>query len=123
VYVFAIDENGKSVLLFPDATAGNVEHRFPLNVEKTDALPAEIPLRGRNIPFSFTPGLDAFVLLTTAVALPDPGALEGEAVRPASSRGLLDPLTALLAQGASRGLAITTPVEWSIERFTIRTLK
>jgi hypothetical protein len=123
VYVFAIDQNGESVLAFPSDAAGNVENRLPLNVDKLDQLPIEIPLGRRDLfKFKDPGGVDTFVLLTTAIALPNPSALAGEAVR-ATSRSLADPLTTLLVQGGTRGIRMTTPTDWSIERLTIKTRK
>jgi hypothetical protein len=121
VYVFSIDENGASTLLFPNLAGGNVENLFPIDVQNLARLPREIRLVSTRVPFQFLPGIDTFVLLTSAVALPNLSVLEGEAVRPAVSRGVLDPLSALLTSRGVRTADLTTPVGWSIERFTIRT--
>jgi hypothetical protein len=70
-------------------------------------------------------GTDTYVMITTETALPDPSVLEGDAV---ASRGLdrggSDPLSRLLgATGTGqRGLSVTTPTDWSIERLMIRSV-
>jgi len=122
VYVFTVDSEGKSQLLFPLATGGNVENVFPPPTIQAGQLPKQIQL-GRSPLFTFDPGVTTFILLTTATALPDPTILEGAGVR-GNTRGLTDPLSQLLAQGGGRrDITLTTPANWSIERITVATGK
>ena len=123
VYVFAIDSAGKSTLLYPAATGGNVENRLPTRVNADGSLPREIAL-GRRDQFSITPpfGIDTYIMLTSATALPDPLVLEGDAVRTRDlTRGADNPLSRLLAAAGTgkRGQGVTTPTDWSLERLTI----
>jgi hypothetical protein len=119
VYLFAIDSDGRSQLLFPRATAGAVENRLPIsNPER--ALPEQITLREFTVSEPY--GVDTFVMLTTASQLADPTVLEADAVRTRGKRDdPNDPLSRLLRQTSSRkrGLSIFTPTDWSLERLTI----
>jgi hypothetical protein len=118
VYVFTLDQEGKSQLLFPSASAGNVENVLPRPFAQGSPLPAEIQI-GEAVLFTIDPGITTFILLTTATALPDPTVLEATGVR-GNTRGLGDPLSQLLTQGGAgrRGVTLTTPANWSIERIT-----
>jgi Caspase domain len=120
VYVFSIDNTGESTLLFPRRTAGNVENLLPLRTDEFSP-PEEIPLGTTQ--FAMGAGVDTFFLLTTSTALADSSVLAGNAVQPAS-RAMQDPLSRLLSHGRvlTRGAPVTTPADWSIDRFTIRTL-
>jgi hypothetical protein len=75
VYIFIIDRNGESFLLYP--RAGSVENRFP-----PPSLPTTIPL-GEASAFEITPplGADTYFLLTTDEPLPNPWILEWDGVR------------------------------------------
>ena len=121
VYVFAVDSDGRSQLLFPASTAGGVENRLP--ARGPGELPKEIKLQSFKVTEPF--GVDTFLMLTSATALADPSVLEGEAVRGrAASRGVDDPLTRLLAQTGSgtRGIMTPTPTDWSFERLSIQSV-
>jgi caspase domain-containing protein len=123
VYVFALDSDGRSTLLFPDTNAGGVENRLP--ILGTDASPPN-KVRLQAIKVSAPFGVDTFVLLTSATPLPDPSVLAGDPVRGREglTRGVSDPLSRLLAQtGAGRrGVTTPTPTEWSLERLSIQSL-
>lgn len=122
VYVFAIDNEGNSVLHFPRAPWGNTDNRFP---RAPGAAPAEIAL-GRDSAFDIVEpfGVDTFFFLTTAEALWDPLVLEYEGVRGRGPAGrhALEELLSLT--GGSRGTArsIETSVTWSIEKTVVQTL-
>ena len=125
VYVFALDAMGKTTLLFPGLTTGTVENRQPANVADAATLPKQIPLGPAEL-FGIGPpfGTDTYIMVTSETALPDPSVLEGDAV---ASRGLertTDPLSRLLgaASTGQRGLSVTTPTDWSIQRLTIRSV-
>lgn len=74
VYVFAIDSDGRGVLLFPQS--GSVENHFPL---ASDAPPAEVPLA--RIGVSKPYGLDTYFLVTSDEPLPDPWILAWDGIR------------------------------------------
>jgi hypothetical protein len=121
VYVFAVDSDGRSQLLYPSSSAGGVENRLPQR--GLDELPKEIKLQSFTVTEPY--GVDTFLMLTSATPLADPSVLEGEAVRGrAASRGLDDPLTRLLAQTGSgtRGTMTSTPTEWSFERLSVQSV-
>jgi len=123
VYVFAIDTNGRSQLLFPGGDAGSIENRLPIGVARSTSA-TEIRLRHFKVSEPF--GVDTFIMLTSATQLPDPTVLEGDPVRGrgGSPRGASDPLTRLLSQtgAGKRGLIAPTPTEWSLERLSIRSV-
>lgn len=122
IYAFTIGDTGTRQLIFPSTKMGNVENLLPLKLGLSQ-LPKEIPL-GQNGQITVNVGIDTFLLLTSATALPDLTVLEGDAVRSAPTRSVSDPLTLLLAggRGATRGGPLATPLDWSIERFTLRTV-
>src|SRR5205085_730660 len=111
VYVFTIDSNGRSTLLFP--TAGSVENHLPL----APAAPQEIALPGG---LDVTPpyGVDTYVLLTTDEPLSNPWILEWNGVRgpTPSPQTPLEQLLCLTSD-SGRNAAVVTPTTWSIERF------
>jgi hypothetical protein len=112
-YVFVVDSQGESKLLYPYTASGSVENRFPID---PDSPPEEIPLAR----FEVSPpyGIDTYFLLTTDQPLANPSILEWSAVRQPSAK----PSTSLerfLASvgGETRGPVVTTS-HWSIERTT-----
>ncbi len=120
VYVFVIDSDGKSTVLFPQNT-GSVENRFPLSLP----APREIPL-GSASAFEISPpfGVDTYFLLTTDEPLPNPAILEWEGVRGAGADATTALEELLLETGsASRGVLIATPSNWSIERFVCESVR
>lgn len=126
VYVFALDGTGKTTLLFPPVSSGTVENHLPGKLVQGADLPKQIAL-GPSELFGIGPpfGTDTYVMVTSETALPDPSVLEGEAV---ASRGLertsADPLSRLLGAASigQRGLSVTTPTDWSIQRLIIRSV-
>jgi hypothetical protein len=123
VYVFAIDSEGRSVLLFP--LNGSVENRLPIVAEGAKAArpPAEIAIGGQPS-FRVTPpyGIDTYFVLTTDEALPDPWSLEWDGVRavPQHHASALEELLAL--GGTTRAPKLVTPPNWSIERLTLESV-
>lgn len=95
-YVFVVDSNGNSRLVFP--RTGSVENRFPSG----DSATAEIALGDPSL-FRITRpyGLDTYFLLSTEEPLPNPSLLEWDGVR------------------ARRALIAT---RWSIERITFESI-
>lgn len=111
VYVFVIDSDGRSVLLYPRASSGSVENCFPLRPQERP--PEEIPLAGFEVSPPF--GVDTYFVLTTEQALPNPSILEWNGVRQAAASPS-SPLEQLLAALGSEARAVVTPGSWSIER-------
>jgi hypothetical protein len=127
VYVFALDSDGNSTLLFPSATGGGGGENFLPPVVEGLVRWETVPLGPRQRftvqkPF----GIDTFVMLTTQTPLSDPGVLQGAGVRARDLKvAANDPLGRLLAQvGASRRRAVplVTPTEWSISRLTVESM-
>jgi hypothetical protein len=117
-YVFAINSSGASILLFPPASRGSVENRFPPSEDGHP--PAQIPL-GEQPSFRIVEpfGTDTYFLLTTEEAVPDPWVLQYPGVRRRGPQGKT-PLEELLSQRGSsrRGQEPILPVTWSIEKLT-----
>lgn len=123
VYVFVLDSYGNSTLLFPPRGQGNVEnHVAPKGAGDS---PTEIQLGGEKI-FDIGPpfGIDTYILLTSAEAIPDPDVLTFDGVRARApiSRGNETPLQRLLAGigSAQRGASPAVPTNWSIERLSVK---
>lgn len=123
VYVFMVDTNGKSVLLFPRGPIGSVENRFP----PPNTAPPEIRLGPEA---SFIPerpyGTDTYFLLSTDEALVDPWILEWDGVSTRRDGGgtPLERLL-LLTMSGDRGAPRLIPAlsRWSIERLPYTTVK
>ncbi|MBV9493349.1 MAG: hypothetical protein JOZ54_03835, partial [Acidobacteria bacterium] len=115
VYVFTVDTNGKSVLLFPRGSVGSIENQFPA----PQTAPAEIRLGD---PASFVPeppyGTDTYFLLATDEPLVDPWILEWDGVKTREGRGgtALERLILQILSDDRGARAIAAPSRWSIER-------
>ena len=109
VYVFVIDSDGRSTLLFP--LDGSVENRFPIALPP----PPSIPIGDA---FEIAPpyGVDTYFLMTSDEPLPDPSILEWDAVRAGfEPRTPLERLLVLTSSGA-RAHAISVSATWSLEK-------
>jgi hypothetical protein len=119
VYVFVLDSNGNSNLIFPEPDAGNVENLLPLPEMSGRDFPVGPELEVAE-PF----GLDTFFLMSTSEPLLDLSALSWTGVRTRGpskrSQGGLDAL--LGAVGSTRGVkSSSVPATWSIQRVSVRT--
>ncbi len=127
VYVFSIDRQGRSTLLFPHISAGNDGNRLPKIDEGSGPAPARIELGGPNDTLRIAEpfGVDTYVLLATQTAIPNPGVLEFDGVETkAVRRGAADPLEDLLAglgTGRRRGPA-AAPAKWTVTRYSFRSV-
>lgn len=125
VYVFFIDRNGRSTLLFPDPNRGNTENYLPYKdnagrVQKVTEMPLSADLRIKIVsPF----GIDTYMLLTSQDPIPDPLVLQQMGVR---TRGAEpeDPLGRLLSalDLGARGERFATPVKWLIASLYVRSI-
>lgn len=118
IYVFLIDSDGQSVVLYPPRGRGSVENRFPLS-SRGGSSSGEISL-GRPGTFEVTEtyGMDTYFLLTSDAPIPRPSVLEWAGVRTRGPKGST-PLEELLSVtgGAKRsGQPILTSPGWSIEK-------
>jgi hypothetical protein len=126
IYVFSIDRKGKSTLIYPPLSTGNEGNRLPRIDDGGDA-PALIELGGKDdmIQVAEPFGVDTYILLATATALPDPGVLQFDGVQTAAPRrGSADPLADLLAGLGSerrRGPA-AAPAKWTVTRYPFRSV-
>jgi len=120
IYVFVIDSDGKSTLLFPGSDQGSVENRFPASTPPPDQIDLDNTRFRPGRPY----GIDTFFLLTTDEPLPNPSILEWDGVR-ALARAPQTPLERLLELVASgeRGAPLITPSAWSIERLPVESMK
>jgi hypothetical protein len=127
VYVVDIDAWGKTQLVFPSDSQGEVGNLVPY--DPTDANhptpPQKIPLGNPLNPTMFTVtnpyGVDTFLLLTSSEAIPIPSVLDSDGVR---TRGVAEsnPLQELLGNmGArTRGVEMGVPTDWSIQKLPIK---
>lgn len=122
VYVFVIDDQGKSTLLFPPDATGGVENRVPF--ERPDEGPPalEIPLSDLNLTVEPPLGIDTYFMLSTVEPLPNPLILDSDGVR--HRRDGATPLeTLLVCVGAdTRGAGKATFVNWSLQRIPVRSV-
>lgn len=117
IYIFLINSDGRSILLFPQS--GSVENRSPLPppVQPASGAPAEIPLHAEllvNEPF----GVDTYFLLTAEELIPNPWVLEGDGVRARGPLGEtpLEELLSITGGTVRSATSISTPVVWSVDR-------
>ena len=114
VYVFVIDSQGRSILLFPDPDTPD-QNRFPLS----PGAPAEISL-GQDGVFRMDPpyGIETYFLLTSDEPIPNPWILDSEEAR-SRAAPRKTPLEELLSTTGSWMRSPTrapTPAVWSVER-------
>ncbi|MEM8933348.1 MAG: hypothetical protein AAGE94_19315, partial [Acidobacteriota bacterium] len=120
VYVVLIDGNGRRQLLFPHPRHGSVENRFPRPATEPDER-SIIPLGPQPILRVREPtGLDTYLLLTLDQPLTDPLVLDEDGVR--APRGDDHPLARLLLlrHVGMRGDATSLPLDWSLDRTSVR---
>ena len=135
VYVFAISQEGKGTLLFPQLGSGNEGNHLP-RAEKDERpnAPAAPLIRLLDQPYDMEIsepfGTDTYILITSKDAIANPGILEFDGVQTskgaASRGGVGSPLEDLLdAYGSSTraATAAKSPSEWSIERLTFESAK
>lgn len=118
VYVFAIDNTGKTQLVFPLESSGSVENRLPISAMD---VPDEIQLGAKAVLEISEPfGNDTYIMITTDEPLPNPSSLEGDAVK---TRGVASDnwLNQLGEVGAKTRSKIITPTTWSLQRITVKT--
>ena len=115
VYIFVIDSDGNSILLFPAGGTGSVENRFPPAPPPAQILLGEAGRLEVMPPY----GIDTYFLLTTDEPLPNPWILQWDGVRGGEAyvpRTALEEL--LLATGSgSRSARRATPSNWSLQRY------
>jgi hypothetical protein len=124
VYVFVLDREGRSNLLFP-LGAGIGENRLPA-VERGEAWPEEISL-DTTVRIGEPFGIDTFILLTTEEAIPNPKRTFQWQPVLTHTRGQSEPSSPLgrLIQSAKMGTRggavepIATPSTWTIERIQV----
>ncbi|MCU1350539.1 MAG: peptidase caspase catalytic subunit p20 [Acidobacteria bacterium] len=127
-YIFTIDSDGRSTLLFPRDGSGSVENRFPMPRQpgsKADWPPPEIPLDPTSTFRIAAPyGIDTYFLLSTDDPLPNPWILQWTAVR-TRRPAALTPLEELLLHTATgtRSPSVTTPASWSLERVVVESVR
>lgn len=127
IYVFAIDCNGRGILLFPRPERGSVENRLPLTQSGTLPVvdpPAEIALGDRPSLVVRPPyGMDSYFLLSTDTPLSGASCLEWDGVR-TPGPAPRTPLEMLLAQpgGNRSGEPVQTSPNWSIEKIVFESV-
>lgn len=123
IYVFAIDSQGNSSLLFN--RRGDVENLYPFDPDKPPLQQSKLIVLGEPGMIGMAPpfGLDTYILLTSEERIPDPYILEFQGVI-SRGKGSETPLAKLL-QGigtASRAPKTDVPLNWSIDRIYLRSM-
>ncbi len=135
VYVFAISQEGKGTLLFPQLGSGNEGNHLP-RADKDERPTAQaVPLiRLLDGPYDLEIGepwgTDTYVLISTKDAIPNPNIFAFEGVHstrgatraepPGARSRIFSMLTAILR---AERIAARAPSEWSIERITFQSAK
>jgi len=123
IYVFAIDSQGNSALLFN--RRGDVENLYPFDPDKPPMQQPKLIVLGEPGMLGMAPpfGLDTYILLTSEERIPDPYILEFQGVI-SRGKGSDTPLAKLL-EGigtASRAPKADVPLNWSIDRIYLRSM-
>lgn len=122
VYVLALDEWGKSTLLYPPGGGGGL-NRLPTR-EQSANPPSDMPLLDGRFTIAEPLGMDTYIMLASAEEIPDPSVLEQQGVRTREPVRGYSPLglAALLGDLGTntRGADRTTPTNWSLQRFAVR---
>jgi len=123
IYVFAIDSQGNSALLFN--RRGDVENLYPFDPDKPPMQQPKLIVLGESGMIGMAPPfvLDTYILLTSEERIPDPYILEFQGVI-SRGKGSDTPLAKLL-EGigtASRAPKTDVPLNWSIDRIYLRSM-
>jgi len=115
VYVFVIDSFGRGTLVFGE----NLENEFPRIGDDSAEL---IPLTDVTITISEPYGLDHYFLLASATPIDNPETVFSFSDVRTRGAQPADPLSRLLVHTgtATRGTVTNVPLNWSIERLTLR---
>jgi hypothetical protein len=113
VYVFGIDPNGRSVLLFPRRASGSDENRLPL-----DGKPSLSPIVLSSVSFEEPLGIETLFLISSEEPIANPWVLEWEGVRKRGPEGATDLEEVLSLTGGTKRSPYSPwiPALWSIER-------
>jgi hypothetical protein len=124
IYVFCIDQQGRSTLLFPPRGQGNSDNRFPLPGAISHPPASYEPDLKAELRVGEPFGIDTYYLLASEEPLPWPEALEFSGVRE-GTRGGLDPLSSLIGRvgNGTRGGPVAVPANWSVERLVLRSIE
>lgn len=127
VYVFILDSNGNSTLLFPDIARGNAGNFLPLKGKATEEVKVS---KARLFQVSPPFGTDTYILLTTAEPIPEPhiASFNSQGVKSTRSSKTNSPmpLVSLLFDigSASRSNSQTmTYTSWSVQRLPLQSVK
>lgn len=123
VYVFVIDNSGKSTLLFPHISMGNTNNRVPTGAQINDGLQTVINLTGNNpINSSGDFAVNNLVLLTSVEPISNLRVFEQNAVVGvrAGYRGS-SPIEQLIIDRntSTRTVGRSAPANWSIDRLIV----
>jgi hypothetical protein len=123
VYVFSIDRDGCSYLLYPKVENGGVENKLPIDPSNPGPeieLPPGVKLEE---PFGF----DTYIMLASVKPVKDSSALQfcKDDYRSKGARGAGDdsPLGQLLdIGGGTRGATSPAPTDWAMDRMHLRSV-
>jgi hypothetical protein len=126
LYIFVIDSFGKGTLIFPQG--GNIGNEFPTKKTSSGSyeLEDEIDVPGSEVEVSEPYGIDNYFLLTSEQPIDNPeDVFNFSGARTRSARAVTNPLARLISDRAAgtRGSLSGVPTNWSIERFTFRSVE
>jgi len=127
VYVFVIDRQGKSTMIFPPASTGNEGNLVPRQDVNDGKASELVELEADDLYIDEPFGVDTYFLLTTdeTKPLPSPGILEFDGVETRGEhRGSGDPLEGLLLGVGSQHLRgpAPLPAKWSVSKISFRSV-
>jgi hypothetical protein len=122
IYVFAIDNSGKTVQVFPPANTGNEGNKIPTKLYDYEE---EIALG--QVSFSITPpfGIDSYFMISSEEPINNFQAFNNEGVVSYSASrggGGLDNLLNGVGMASRSITANTVPVTWSLQRLSIKSI-
>jgi hypothetical protein len=117
IYVFSINENGKTTLMYPES-GSSVENKLPvIGMEVADETKLVSIIMEDELNVSET-----FIMLTTDEPIIDPTILESVGVK-TRSKNSDSWLSNLLDTGSKSRGDFDTPLNWTINKITIRTVE
>lgn len=117
IYVFSINENGKTTLMYPES-GSSVENKLPvIGMEVADETKLVSIIMEDELNVSET-----FIMLSTDEPIIDPTILESDGVK-TRSKNSDSWLSNLLDTGSKSRGDFDTPLNWTINKITIRTVE
>ena len=124
IYVFTIDVNGRMQLIYPLASEGSSQNKFPINDDQ--GMPQKVlSLFSRPAKAALPTGTDQYFLLASEEPIQSPGMLFNQKGVRATLPGN-HPLATLLKMGNesnARSAYNTTPANWNLVKLSIKVIQ